>query len=218
MNSDFNPGHSLPPVHQEETPDRPVAILRSKVDNIPTDVKYETSDVWFAPDQPMQTQFGYGEGYYRHHFETPETIKWKSGEAIYEQGTWKQPEFSVSVPWPLKFKPDSGAAMPEYLNEFVHKLGILQSNLGAVGSVLPADLDQTCCLCEHVMRMDIACHYLLSLQAFDPPTEMRWPSLYMHYITRHGVIPSKMFATILLERAINVPNGVSQSMDYTGSL
>lgn len=204
-----------PSVEFEGPPDRFSPTLTVSQVPIPTSANDETDELWFAPDVMIETEWGYGEGYYRHFFETPETISWSCGKSIInDSGIWERPQKSVHLPWPLKRAVDDNNPMPEYHAAMIGRLQQVQEYLHDSGSFVSDGQDMQCPLCDYEQSARMSGHYLLNLEAFNPPTELRWPTIYKHLLSRHRVLPSKMFATILLEKPIDAPSSAVSTHAY----
>lgn len=161
----------------------------------------QTTDEDFAPDSMIETQFGFAEGYFRRFFETPMIIEWEDGEAsVSENGVWKRPKKFAHLPWPLQ--KDPSVQMPVWFNELLHRMVEVEGYLRHKNSYMRENTDGMCCLCDFNIDYTENFHYVLSLDAYTPPTELRWPAILIHYFTAHRVLPSRLFAMVMLERKL----------------
>lgn len=155
----------------------------------------------FVSEHLIELQWGYGEGFFRHFYETPETLTWEYGKAeLDDKGVWTRPKKTIRMPWPMRLA--EGEELPEYFSEFLEKLERLETYLDDVGSVSMTGRQIECRFCRHVEQPDEARSYILKLDAFETPTEMWWPSIYWHYLGAHRVLPSRMFAMMVCGRRL----------------
>lgn len=155
----------------------------------------------FSPDSLVETEFGFAEGYYRRFFETPMLIEWNCGETVLgKNGIWEREKKFSYLPWPtLK---DDQMPMPEWMNDLLHRLVEVERYLFGMKSVVHNNADAMCCLCDYAIDYSKNYDFVLSLDAFEPPTELRWSVLLKHYFTAHRALPSRMFAMVILERKL----------------
>jgi hypothetical protein len=186
MNLDFNP-----------MPDRPMPSIIERTR--PESENDGDSSVIFDPSEPMRLKDGYVEGCYRLNQETVETITWNSDGEQFMEGKWVSPAVTVNVPWPYRYAFDP---MPAYHPEFIDKLSKTQDVLDAYGSYQQSDASFYCCFCNHSIAGRHARFYLLNLTAFRPNRVFRWTSIFLHYLIKHRVLPTRMFARIILEREL----------------
>lgn len=204
MDPDYSRDGDAPP------PPRDVPLVVSNQATVTRVTDHTTDTRWFSPDAMVEMPYGYGEGYFRHLVDTQETVKWNEGAEVFDQGRWNVPEHISFLPWPLQRSVDAGYA--PYTHEFVERLRDIEQILFENGSVIPSNVIQECCLCQHYIKERYARHYVLSLDAFDQETQVRWPSIYLHYVTDHRVLPSVMFARIVLERKVDDPEDALVSL------
>lgn len=181
----------------EETQDRRLPLVYSSNPdfNMIQNEADESQEALFNEDAMIETPFGFGEGYFRHLKVTPEYLKWKTDKEENYEGMWKKEEKYSKLPWPLIKK----GGVPHYFNKFLEKLEKTESNLFQLGSFLPENQEMECLLCNYDVPRSSRGHFVLNLDAYEPKTELRWPSIYYHYLHDHGVLPSRMFVTIFLE-------------------
>ena len=191
--ADLKPAHSIGPPH--------IGLVSTRNPEVSRERKHiQTTTEDFSPDSLIETPFGFSEGYFRKFFETQMFIQWEEGEETYSEGLWKKPKKYSNLPWPLV--KDPSMPMPIWYEEFIMRLFEVENYLIQKGSIISNNADIGCCLCDFSIGSEQNIDFVLKLDAFDPPTQLRWPSILKHYFVKHRVLPSRMFAQVFLERKL----------------
>lgn len=166
--------------------------------NFSNNPEIATPDQLFHENAIFATPFGYAEGYYRARYETPETITWedKNQPQILEEGYWKFQKYISHVPWPLAY---DAAESPAYFPSFLDKLYAAENYLIQTRNFKPETQSRLSCIfCNY--RDTRNCHFSILLSKYQPPVELRWPSIYNHYLIYHKTLPSSFFVNTFLEK------------------